>query len=724
MDELGQLILGERPTSREPDRSNVFTLQNMFDAGKKKSSMSGLNQQLQAQPEGPDELGALILGGNSLQKDQPQEPNALQRFGQGAAALADTTIGGVLPLVGHVAQAAVRPVTTPQKAEEFGQQLSSFFAQPFGKAFGVTETPGYKGEATQQLMGLIGEVTEKGADWVSKRYGIPIEDVRNMANSLALGGGAMAAKPLGAIGRAAGEKAFALEEKLPKVRVEAGKEQLQAQMNKQFQPAGAAATGVEAELRSELANAKPEIQQKFANARPEDFTPENLKVVKNHNQFAKFDMTPTEGQALENAQLMSDEYNSRVSDPNIRQAYEQRDQKLIQGFDKIRQEVAPDVFDTDPVKLANGALEKMKSDYEARQAEVRDAWKVANESTGTGEAPIDVGNLAQNIETSLKKAGKSKYVPAELKSDLEEALQKGYLTPEEYENFRTDTATIARTNQNPLARQAASIIRQQLENVELKDEFAQSKPLFDRARELTKELKKKEEQPFYSAAIHDTRTPEQIAQGVPHPAANTFLDKHYGAKTPEVQIRNLLDTIGENSPEHQALNAALIDKFKKGSGIVDDKGIVKQAALNKQIHELYKSNKGVMFGNKAVLDLEDLADVARKTEPTTGRHSVNTSNTAVVQEQGAMQAAAEAAKSFAAGSLEHGVNVAAKGVPVGTLIREAFKGKKAKELAEAEAKAAEELSKRRLSPTAGIKISDINQKPYRIELTGMAKKEK
>jgi hypothetical protein len=131
-----------------------------------------------------------------------------------------------------------------------------------------------------------------------------------------------------------------------------------------------------------------------------------------------------------------------------------------------------------------------------------------------------------------------------------------------------------------------------------------------------------------------------------------------------------------------------------------------------------------MFGNKAVIDLEDLADVARKTEPTTGRHSVNTSNTEVLREQGAIQAATEAAKNIAASGLEHTVNVAAKGIPVGTIIREGFKGKKARAAAEAEAKAAEELSKRRLSPTAGIKISDINQNPYRIELGGMAKKEK
>jgi len=692
----------------------------------KKSLMFGKNPQIQNTQDEEDDLDAMMRGSverNKLKASTQQEPNALQRFGQGVASLADTTIGGVLPLAGHAVQAVARPFTTPQKAEELGQQVSSAVSQPFGKAFSVTETHGYKNEASQQLMSFIGENINKGAEWIAQKTGLPVEDVRNMTNSLALGGGALAAKPLGAVGRAAGEKVFALEEKLPKLRVETGKQQLQAQMNQQFQPAGSAATGIEAELRSELANAKPEIQQQFANARPEDFTPENLKVVKNHNQFQKFDMTPTEGQALENAQLMSDEYNARVTDPNIRSAYEQRDQKLIQGFDKIRQEVAPDVFDTDPVKLSNAPLEKLVSVDKQKLQDINKAYKTFFDAGGK-ESPVDAHTLAKTAIDNLHKNYLYEDAPAAIRNALERHLDGEPMNFEQFSALVKRASTMQRAGGTEA--QVGTQLRNALETLPLKGDAIGLKDLRDNASSLAKQRYDLiDTVPAYkAAALGDTRTPAQIAQGVPHPASTSFLDKYYSAKTPEVDIRNMLDIIGENSPEHQALNAATIDKFKKVSGIVEDKGVVKQAALNKQLHDLYKSNKSVMFGNKAVLDLEDLADVARKTEPTTGRHSVNTSNTAVVQEQGAMQGAKEAAKSFAASGLEHGVNVAAKGVPVGTIIREAFKGKKAKEAAEAEAKAAEDLSKRRLSPTAGIKISDINQKPYRIELTGMAKKEK
>ncbi len=139
MDELGQLILGERPTSREPDRSNVSTLQNMFDAGKKKSSMSGFNPQLQAQPEGPDELGALILG-NTSQKAQTQEkgllPSALQNLFEAkkqapafAASALDVIAGAPSMIAGTVGYGAGRLFgLSPEEATAASQKVAGKLA--------------------------------------------------------------------------------------------------------------------------------------------------------------------------------------------------------------------------------------------------------------------------------------------------------------------------------------------------------------------------------------------------------------------------------------------------------------------------------------------------------------------------------------------------------------------------------------------------------------------
>ena len=487
-----------------------------------------------------------------------------------------------------------------------------------------------------------------------------------------------------------------------------------AEVNTQFnakkptnQNVGAMQTQHESQVNAELASASPELQQRYANIHPSEI---DVPALQTHKQFEKFGIEPTEGELHQDVAKMSDEWNSRakLGNEDLLERFNERNPKLIEGFNKIKEKVAPDVYEQDPVKLASMPLEKMKADYDLEQANIRDLYKKANEASGTAGSPIDVGELKTNIAHALKEKQRTRYVPERLKADLDEAISKGYLTPEEYENFRTDTATIARTSRDPLESHAAQIIREQLENVPLKDEFAQYKPLYDEARNAVKALKEKEKNPAYKAAISDNRTEDDIARGVPHPAANSFISKYYDAKTPQVNIERMLDVIGRNSPEHQALNAAKINEFKFNSGIKNEGGNVSQAALNKLVHHQYASNLPVMLSQEALQDLHDLADVARKTEHIKGGAGfANTSNTAIVSGR---EAAKEYAKQAAATGLEAAVNTKTLGFG-GTLARRVLKGnKEAKELAAQEALKKQELHKT-LHPHAKkqTKLSDIGK---------------
>ena len=67
MDELGELILGERPKVEQ--QPNLVA--------PKKSSMSGLNPQLQSKQEQPDELGQLIL--NPSNEKEQKEPSFYEK---------------------------------------------------------------------------------------------------------------------------------------------------------------------------------------------------------------------------------------------------------------------------------------------------------------------------------------------------------------------------------------------------------------------------------------------------------------------------------------------------------------------------------------------------------------------------------------------------------------------------------------------------------------------
>ena len=690
---------------------------------------------IQAQQAGSPEM-------QQAGQERGKESNFLRDLALGGASLADQTIGGILPMAGQVTQAGARfmgglgefitgrPNITSQRAEELGGAVTSALEKPFGKTLGAlgvgqgTESPAYKQEMMRSVMEAFAEKgIEPTAEAIAQKTGMPIEDVRNMLGTTMIGiaptVGKYTAKGFNAAREVAGDVRSQMQQQF------AAKQAPQAPQAQQvspsgFQSGGAAAVAHESAIREALAR-NPELQAKYGNVPPESFTPQDLVAIDTHNKFAKFDMTPTEGQALRDVNKMSEEYNARLKDPELLARIQERDPKLIAGFQKVRETIAPDVFETNPVQLANAPLEKMKADLVNHEQRIRDAYDKANNATGTGESPIDVGELKNNIDTALKKKQRTRYVPAELKGDLEDALSKGYLTPEEYENFRTDTATIARTHKDPMARQAAIIIRDQLENVTLQGEFAQYKPLFDEARNLTKQLKEKEKIPAYRAAASDTRTPDQIDSGVPHPAANTFLEKHFGEKTAQSDIDKMLNIIGKDSPEHQALMAARLDAIKKNSGIVNDQGIVQQKALNKQVFEQYKGNGNVLFGPEKFKELQDLADVANLSEHVKGRHSVNVSNTEILAEQNRIK---DAAKEVAGGLAASKADVAIQsgtGIPmVGTLTR-MFLKKKAEQQAAEQALAAERaLSAKRTSPTAGISVSPP---PVKLDLRGMANKE-
>lgn len=128
---------------------------------------------------------------------QRKPVDKVTQFGRGAASLADTTLGSILP---SILQYGAYPVLraagrTPEEATASTQAMAKTVDQPFGKTFGVTETPEYKQESSRQLMDFIGRNVQKGTNWLSQKTGLPAGDVENIVNSLTIGA-PFAAKPV------------------------------------------------------------------------------------------------------------------------------------------------------------------------------------------------------------------------------------------------------------------------------------------------------------------------------------------------------------------------------------------------------------------------------------------------------------------------------------------------------------------------------------------------
>jgi hypothetical protein len=111
---------------------------------------------------------------------QRKAPSTLKQFGRSAASLADVTVGGVIPgAVQYLAYPFARVGRSPDEAQAITQGLVSAVDKPFGKAFGVSDTPEYQQEAGRQVIDFIGQNFQKGAKWISENTGLPQADVES-----------------------------------------------------------------------------------------------------------------------------------------------------------------------------------------------------------------------------------------------------------------------------------------------------------------------------------------------------------------------------------------------------------------------------------------------------------------------------------------------------------------------------------------------------------------
>ena len=165
-----------------------------------KSSWYGKNPQYQPTPTQSQDIGFDFHPSSldeqvyqTYKQPAPVAPqgaigSAFSKFGQGLASLADVTVGGIIPAIaGSATYAGARALQkTPAEAEALQQQVTGATEKPFGRAFGVTESAGYKNEASQKLMEYIGKHINESAETISKHTGIPAPDIQNMIGSLTI----------------------------------------------------------------------------------------------------------------------------------------------------------------------------------------------------------------------------------------------------------------------------------------------------------------------------------------------------------------------------------------------------------------------------------------------------------------------------------------------------------------------------------------------------------
>lgn len=655
--------------------------------------------------------------------NEPTKPgkvaSKVTSFLRGSAALADTLLGVVPGVAGMATYAGARAVgQTPEQAAQTQAKVTGALERPVGRAFGVTETPEYKGEFSQRVMDTVGKFVGESAEAISKKTGIAVPEVEYYLN-LGMTSPAMlrGTKPGQAIAREAGYVTEAAKQAGGKVvgaaagvtpapvrravtgTVEAiapGTTRAPVRAPTLGEPGAAAvvppppqvgrgsvgAAGVPDAtiIRQALQTATPEFQQLYGNM-PLDKV--NTPVVLRHLEADSLPVPVrlTEGQATGDVVKLSSEQNLRGKQPAFAQRFNEQNAQLVENVPLIRERAAPDVYATKTIESSQALIDAYRALDDAKNVDIRAAYKKLEDANG-GQFPVDAQTIVQNADALLAKKMKTNFVPPEIAADLRAFREGAPMTFEQFEALRTNLAAEIRKAErsgdgNRAA--AASLIRQAIEALPLKGEAAALKPLADQARTLAKArfdaLKK---DPAYKAAVDDT---------VP---ADKYFDK-FVVNGVNKNINTMVETLGRDSPAHQHMRAGTINWLSDKAGIVDGRGNFSQAQYNKALKKLDDvKNFQAIFDPESQLQLRTLGNVAAYTQFQPRGSFVNNSNTLVGY-----------LASKAAGGLEQAGNVMGLktfGYPIGSEARRVIRS--ARERREAE---------RALQPGAGSTLENISR---------------
>lgn len=402
---------------------------------------------------------------------------------------------------------------------------------------------------------------------------------------------------------------------------------------------GAAMTPDATTVKATLSLASPDIQQLYGNL---PHTKINVEALNRHTIADKFGINLTKGQATQDSTLLGREWNLRGTNPDLMARLNERNPKLYEGLNNIRDRVAPDIYDFDIKNLGQNVIDDILAKDRVRTTNIASAYKRLEDANG-GQFPIDTATLGSNINKELGKKLKTAYYEEDLKNikrEIDNFVKNGRMTFEDFENLRTNLAEEMRSNRNGNTRAAAYIIRNELEKLPLPDNLKAIKPLADEARRLVTERSNVlKTNPAYRAAVKDTRDLGELTTGLEHVGSDKFIEKYILGATDtasRANIKRLINEIGADSVGAQSIRAGTIEKLRQSSGQLKADDVFREKSYRKFLDKNLGSKTESILDTDSIRDLRDLGDVASWTEHIGGTKTANASNTAtaLIQEFG------------------------------------------------------------------------------------------
>jgi hypothetical protein len=460
-----------------------------------------------------------------------------------------------------------------------------------------------------------------------------------------------------------------------------------------------------------IAQSSPELQAHVKTLNPRAV---DIPSLETRSLEDKHGVNLSTGQRTGDTGLYSQEWNKRGETKILENHFNEQPKQFKAAFENSIRRNAPDINEIDPSAIGQVQINALAAKDQIRRTAISDAYKALEDANG-GQFPIDISKLKANIDNELK--SKLKFNAYEdklgtIKKDIDSLIEKGNMTFSDFENLRTNLADELRSNGNGTARQAAYIVRDQLEKLPIFGEETgspqaiQLKALADKARSLNKErMDVIKSNPAYKAAVKESSTLEDAASQGESLNAEKFHDKFVTKGTPE-SIRRMKAELADDPQAVQSMVAGELRQAMRKAGLATDTPDLNPKQLANYIYD----NKGRLqeaLGPEGMKDLMELTALSSKVGmPKTGTFNYSNSFSSMLAEMAkqGIQSATEAKLA----AMTSGASIPAMS------LGKQFMGKLNKE----------GFAREAVNPYGGLtKNLNVPQKPVKIDLSGMANKE-
>ena len=580
----------------------------------------------------PQSFGQNVLKGAEFFARNPIAGTAINQpafkdVAKGIASTLDTTIGSAIPsAAGYVTQAIARPFTSPERSAEIAQNVSGALDKPFGKAFGITEDPAYKNEASNRFMQFIGENMDKGADWISQQTGLPKQDVAHMMNTLTIGVTGKAVE----MGAPAIKKAVtqvqnqfeqtrsnltrAPEQPTTTVGGIPGNAPLVPKAVEVFDPA----TGQPVVMGQQAPAINPALAQKVAQIEQAGGTVNPEAVVRQNKALAVDPrLQLTEGQALQDANLISTERNDRGIKEQLVATFNEQNQILKERAEIFKNEFTPDVKGLSYVENSNNVINSMDDLVKSNNNAATEKYKDLNKLAG-GKLEIDGKAFGEAARKALDIEDIQDFVPAQIMKRVDDyADGKSQMNLNKFERLRTiidKESRKAGRNGDGNTVYALKVVREQLETLPLANEVGAIKAVADEARGLFKANRDLEaNNDFYGQASKGSLDSKDFIPKVAFRSKNEYFGQ-------------AMDILNKDPVAKQNFAQGTMDYIIRES--TDGSGNLNAMKMANFIDDLQLNGRLVpLFGEANANKLLQYGEVARFTKSTPEGSFVNFSNT-------------------------------------------------------------------------------------------------